>query len=170
MRVNSLPFLLCIAACPALLIACASDPVQHKTSLELQAFQAREFETEKSIAFAATMTVFQDLGYIVASADKETGFITASSPQSSSKKFFSSNITTGQTKATAFIEQIRPGYTSIRLNFLNTKHVSGKKGQTLDEDTPILDPPAYQIAFGKIEDAIFIRSGSKPTVPRNNLP
>jgi hypothetical protein len=150
----------------ALLAGCASTRVEQKTSLELQAFQSREFETEKSVAFAATMSVFQDFGYIVASADKETGFITANSPQSSSKTFFSSKIATAQTKATAFIEQIRPGFSTIRLNFLNTRHTSGKKGQTSDQDTPVLDPQAYQIAFSKIDDAIFIRSGMRS--PQNS--
>ena len=34
-----------------------------KTSLELQAIQSTEFETSYKVAFAATLSVFQDLGY-----------------------------------------------------------------------------------------------------------
>ena len=55
-------------------------PRPQLTSLEIQSIQSREFETAKPTAFAAVLSVFQDLGYIVESADKETGFITAKSP------------------------------------------------------------------------------------------
>lgn len=134
------------------------------TSLELQAFQAKEFETTKTVAFGSTLSVFQDLGYIVASADRETGFITAASPAGNKTGFFEAlgGVTSsGQTKATAFVEEIRPGFTTIRLNFVDTKKSSSIYGQSADQDKPILDPKVYQTAFGKIEDAIFIRTASR---------
>ena len=63
------------------LSSCATmDQGPTKTPLELQSIQAKEFETSKKIAFAATLSVFQDLGYIVESASFETGLITAKSP------------------------------------------------------------------------------------------
>lgn len=46
-----------------LLAGCAPNNYKPtKTSLELQAFQTKEFETQKKAAFASTMSVFQDLG------------------------------------------------------------------------------------------------------------
>lgn len=62
-------------------IGCAVQQKSTKTSLELQAIQAKEFETTKKIAFASVLSVFQDLGYIIGSADFDTGFITAKSQQ-----------------------------------------------------------------------------------------
>ena len=49
------------------------------TPLEVQSLQKRDLETNKEIAFASVVSVFQDLGYTIVSADKETGFITAES-------------------------------------------------------------------------------------------
>jgi hypothetical protein len=43
-----------------------------KTSLELQSIQSREFETTKKIAFASTLSVFQDLGYVIESSVPDT--------------------------------------------------------------------------------------------------
>ncbi len=134
------------------------------TSLELQSFQAREFETTKTVAFGSVLSVFQDLGYIVASADKDTGFITAASPAGNKTGFLEALggvSSSGQTKATAFVEEIRPGFTNIRLNFVDTKRSSSIYGQSTDQDKPILDPKVYQSAFGKVEDAIFVRSGTR---------
>lgn len=145
---------------------CMAVKPADQTSLQIQAFQSKEFETDKSVAFAAVMSVFQDLGYIVQSADKETGFITAASPTKRNTNFFEALggvASSGETKATAFIEQIRPGFANVRLNFVNTKKRSSAYGQSDQQDAPILEPKAYQIAFEKIDDAIFIRAGTKPT-------
>ncbi len=49
-----------------LLVGCVPNNYKPtKTSLELQAFQSKEFDTQKKIAFASTMSVFQDLGSVV---------------------------------------------------------------------------------------------------------
>ena len=53
-----------------------------KSSLELQAFQKREFNTSKQTAFASAVSVFQDLGYTIRAADVQTGLIQAQSPKS----------------------------------------------------------------------------------------
>jgi hypothetical protein len=141
---------------------CASPPKATPTSLQLQSFQAKEFETTKVIAFGSVLTVFQDLGYIVASADRETGFITAASPAGNKTKFWevlAGTTSSVQTRATAFLEEIRPGFTSIRLNFVDARHQSSVYGQTTDNDRAILAPKVYEAAFEKIGEAIFVRSG-----------
>lgn len=142
--------------------ACGSAPKAEKTSLEMQSIQSREFETSKEIAFASVVSIFQDLGYIVQSADKDTGFITANSPTKNTKDWlFTGNNYNTQTKATAFVEQIRPGFAKIRLNFVATTQTSAWYGQSGQEDVPIQDEKIYQTAFEKIGDAIFVRAGSK---------
>lgn len=76
--------------------------------LEIQAIQSREFETVKPTAFAAVLSVFQDLGYIVESADKDTGFITAKSPTSGGFSLLTGQTLQSATKATAFVEELQP--------------------------------------------------------------
>lgn len=146
------------------LSGCATPKKVEPTSLQIQSFQTKEFETTKAIAFGSVLSVFQDLGYIVASADKDTGFITAASPSGNKTNFWQAlggNTASGQTKATAFVEEIRPGFSTIRLNFVDTQRLSSVYGQNTDNDKPILDPQVYQIAFAKIGDAIFVRAGSR---------
>jgi hypothetical protein len=153
-----------LAAVFASLSGCATTPKADQTSLAIQAFQAKEFETNKTVAFGSVLSVFQDLGYIVQSADKDTGFITAGSPAGNKTNFFEALggvSSSGNTKATAFVEEIRPGFTTIRLNFVDAKTSSSMYGQGSAQDKPILDPKVYESAFAKIGDAIFIRAGSR---------
>jgi len=126
-----------------------------KTSLELQAIQSREFETNKKTAFASVISVFQDIGYIIGSADLETGFISAKSPTKTSDEFIVED-----TKATAFIEEIRKNVTKVRLNFVNS--VEQPIGvQISKNEVPVEDPQTYQNAFSKIQEGIFIRESTK---------
>ena len=108
----------------------AQTPELKKTSLELLAIQSREFETNKKIAFASVLSVFQDLGYIVNSADLGTGFITAKSPIQNDGYM-------KWTQATAFVEELKKGTVRIRLNFLETTEYVSKKGKRDAWDTAI---------------------------------
>ena len=153
-----------VAGFALMLVACATSKRVPETPLQLQSFEAREFETSKTAAFGSVLTVFQDLGYIVASADKETGFITAASPSGTRTNFWEALggvQTSGHTKATAFVEEIRPGFVSVRLDFVNARRRSFFYGQTIDVDKQVLDPKAYEAAFARIGDAIFVRTGSR---------
>ncbi|HEU5137909.1 MAG TPA: hypothetical protein VFU13_22390 [Steroidobacteraceae bacterium] len=159
---NMLTRALIVASLSLAFAGCATPRKPAPTSLQLQAFQAKEFETAKLAAFGSVITVFQDLGYIVSSADLETGFITAASPSGNKTNFWevlAGSTSSGQTRATAFVEELRPGFTSIRLNFVDARRQSGMYGHTMDNDTPILEPEVYAAAFEKIGEAIFIRSG-----------
>ena len=148
-------FLLLISL--SFIIGCATSPRSTKTSLELQAIQAKEFETTKKIAFASVLSVFQDLGYIVGSADFDTGFITVKSPTKSGFMPFVGNVMKSS-KATAFIEQLTDNHTRIRLNFVNYSETSSGYGMKSEREIPIEDPTTYENAFVKIQEAIFIRT------------
>jgi hypothetical protein len=161
---NTITRAVVVASFAMAIAGCVTPPEPAPTSLQLQSFQAKEFETSKLVAFGSTLSVFQDLGYIVASADRDTGFITAASPAGNKTNFWqviSGTTSSGQTRATAFVEELRPGFTSIRLNFVDAKRLSGMYGQTFDNDTPILEPKVYEAAFEKIGEAIFIRSAAR---------
>ena len=159
MRISSVA-LVCIALCTA---GCAIGPPP-ATPLQIQAFQSHEFEAQKRVAFGSVLSVFQDVGYIVQSADFDTGFITAASPTGSRINWWElldDTKSSAQTRATAFVEEIRPGFVTVRLNFVESRRLSSKEGQTTDRDTPILDPKAYQAAFDRIGDAIFVRAATR---------
>lgn len=131
------------------------------TPIEIQSMQTREYESDKNIVFSSVISVFQDIGYTVAAANKDTGLITANSASNSNaaSKFWLGVTNVSQTKATAFIEEIG-GITKVRLNFVNTSKRSSVYGQSDQQDSPVLDVAAYQNAFEKIENAIFIRSSN----------
>tara|TARA_B100001057_G_scaffold58341_1_gene51734 strand:+ start:556 stop:1032 length:477 start_codon:yes stop_codon:yes gene_type:complete len=138
-----------------------TKPKVNLTPLDIQSMQSRSYEHSKDLVFPSVMSVFQDLGYSINSADINTGLITAESAANSDKalKFWLGITKVSQTKANAFIEEIG-NETKVRINFVVTKKKSFGYGQTDREDEQILTPQPYQNAFEKIENAIFIRSSS----------
>ena len=161
-------FLLAAIVTP-LLGGCAAPPVAPKTGVELQAYQAKEFETTKRAAFSATMSVFQDLGFIIDDGEFDTGLITATGLAIRHEmgvgdvfsKLFAGVDTRGFTerRATAFVEKMPSGLIRIRLNFVDSiATVSGAK--TTRHSIPVEEPAFYQSTFELIDKAIFVRSGS----------
>lgn len=144
-----------------LIAGCATARAPTLTPLEIQSLQTREYENSKNIVFSSVISVFQDLGYTVKSADKDTGLITSESAATSdaASKFWLGVSNVSQTSATAFIETIGK-MTKVRLNFVTSSSKSNAWGQTDREDTPILDAKVYQNAFERIESAIFVRSAN----------
>lgn len=143
------------------LSGCTPNAKPTMTPMQVRSLQTHTFETSKDIAFNAVLTVLQNLGYIVKSADRDTGFITAESPSTNKTGFWQAmtNVTsTGRTMVTAFAQEIHPGTSQVRLNFVNSRHSSGAYGQSNTIDHKILDPKVYQNAFNKIGTAIFVRA------------
>lgn len=151
-----------------LLAGCAAAPRPSPVPLQVQAYQVKEFETDKTTALACVINVFQDLGYIIQSADRDTGFVTAVSPSKNSANVMetlSGFAISGATKATAFIEELRPNVTTVRLTFVVSKHTTSDKGLNYTNDAVVADPKTFQIAFDKIDDALFIRQGTRAPAP-----
>jgi hypothetical protein len=129
-----------------------------KTALELQAFQKKEFSAPRKVVFGSVMSVFQDMGYTVKQASIETGFVQASSP-TKNILFFGSHMSS--TDATAFIEELNPSKTSVRLNFVLNQESSSGYGMKAKADKPVVDPKVYEVAFEKVQEAIFVRKAGK---------
>lgn len=129
------------------------------SSLELQQIQTKDYEASKGMVFGSVMTVLQDSGYRIQSADKDTGLITGLG-STSSKMTWKPFVGFGRGKKTpvvsAFIEEFVPGYTKVRMNFVMGKVNSSGYGKSEDEE-PILDPLVYRDAFEKIDQALFYR-------------
>ena len=137
------------------------EPEINLTPLEIQSMQTRTYDNKKEVVFPSVMSVLQDLGYAIKVADINTGLITAESTAKSNAamKFWLGIAEVSQTNADSFIEEIN-GRTKVRINFINVVKQSSAYGQDDRTDQQILDPVPYQSAFDKIENAIFIRSGS----------
>lgn len=127
-----------------------------KTGLQLQAIQAKQFDASKKTAFSATMTVFQDLGYTIGTADFETGFITAKSPTKKTGGFLFYYKKRSSTNVTAYVTPLGEKLTKIRLNFVNVSETSTIYGVKGGSDSPIEDPVVYQETFARIQKAIFV--------------
>ena len=151
------------------LLGCQVAPtVPEKTSLEIQAIQARNFDADKSTVFKAVLSVLQDLGYVVSSASLETGFITAESPTKKDDSgsavaaaLFGGVRTELKTAVTASVEDMSVKTTRVRLNFVNKKFRSAQRGQQASDDSPVNDPKIYENAYEKIGEAVFIRQAQK---------
>ncbi len=137
------------------------EPEINLTPLEIQSMQTRTYDNKKEVVFPSVMSVLLDLGYAIKVADINTGLITAESTAKSNEamKFWLGIAEVSQTNADSFIEEIN-GRTKVRINFINVVKQSSAYGQDDRTDQQILDPVPYQSAFDKIENAIFIRSGS----------
>lgn len=169
---------ICAVALSSVALTLASPIASAKKQPELsplaiQQMQTRDFEFDKSIVFSSVMTVLQDSGYRIGSADKETGLITGTA-STNGKTTWMPFVGFGRSKKTpvvsAFIEEIGPRYTKVRFNFVMTKTSSNGFGSNQDEE-PILDQAVYQQAFEKVDQAIFVRSAAlenskpRPTEP-----
>ena len=145
-----------------LLAGCVPPPAPQLTPLEKQSLQTREYEHPKAVVFPSVISVFQDSGYTIRSAEINTGLITGDSPTKDTTGFWAAYAglhLNQQTGATAFIEEIGQ-ITKVRLNFVERSASSSSSGQNTENDTPILDGAIYQNAFEKIESAIFVRSSN----------
>ena len=140
------------------IFGCASTTQPTLTPLEIQTLQTREYDQGKEIVFPSVISVLSDIGYTITSADLATGLITAESLAESdaATKFWLGISNVSQTKANAFVEEIGE-ITKVRLNFVVTNDKSYGYGQTDRSDVQVLDATAYQNAFEKIENAIFVR-------------
>ncbi|MDC0071197.1 hypothetical protein OAJ38_04435 [Rhodobiaceae bacterium] len=144
------------------LCSCASTSnLPTMTPMEIQSLQTREYEENKEIVFRSVVSVFQDIGYIISQADLNSGLITATGAADSdwASKFWLGVTKVTQTKATAFIERIGD-FTRVRVNFVTSRTEDSIYGQSDRSDEIILDIKAYESAFEKIEQSIFVRSAT----------
>jgi hypothetical protein len=131
--------------------------------LALQQMQTQEFETSKKILFGSVVSVFQDSGFTIDSADLDTGIITAKSATQSDRSFWSGTTYSVATKASAFVEEARAKYVRTRLNFVQINDSRGYYGGGGSNDQPIEDAAYYERIFQKIREAVFLREANKST-------
>lgn len=159
---------LSLAATPAL-----AEKKPQPTGLELQQIQSRDYEHGAGTVFPAVMSVLQDSGYMIQSADKDTGLITAAA-STQSKTNYNLFWGFGKKKLTpiisAFIDQRGPNLTKVRLNFVLSKTKSRIYGVSSADEEMITDPAVYRDAFEKIDKAIFVRTAVDGVVAPAPMP
>src|SRR4051812_1559316 len=108
----------CLAICAAPAVAGKKAEI---SGLELQQIQSRDLEGSYDVVFPSVVTVLQDGGYRIQSADKNSGLVTG---QASTNSVTTLNIFWGWGKkkrtpvVSAFIEPRGPQITRIRLSFV----------------------------------------------------
>ena len=129
------------------------------SGLALQQMQARDYEVGKSVTFPAVMTVLQDSGYRIQSADRDTGLITATA-STKSKTTWAPFVGFGKSKKTpvvsAFIEDRGSG-SRVRMNFILAKSKKGAYGMGWEDEEPILEQQVYRDAFERVAKEVFTR-------------
>lgn len=128
------------------------------TSLQLKSLQEREFESNKKTVFACTVSVLQDLGYLIRTVDYQGGLITAESPLETSRNYLTWNRSVKRTGVSAFVDEF-PKKTTVRLNFVTNDVSEHWFSKDTTEETVILDPVVYNEIFDKIGESIFLREG-----------
>jgi len=155
---------LATAAVLAVTLAFGVSDVEAKdkkpSGLELQQIQSRDFDANYDTVFPSVVTVLQDAGYRIQSADKNSGLVTG---VASTKSKLSYGLTGwGKKKKTpvvsAFIEARGKSAARVRLSFVMAKTKSSQYGMNSADEDPILDAMIYQDAFEKISQAIFVRT------------
>lgn len=134
---------------------------------QLQAEQAHNYPTDKSVVFGATLNALQDEGFSISSADVASGFISAESVSTVKTNFWdamASVAASGNTRATIVIEGFSPISTRVRISLVSTKNMSGSLGQATREDRPIAMAQPYRELFAKLDAGVSFRIGqiSKP--------
>jgi len=140
---------------------CIGGPKQYVSKLDplaLQQMQTEEFDGSKKIVFAASLATFQDMGFVIATADVDTGLITAKSATQSSRDWLWTGATTDLTvNVSAFVEEARPGFTKVRVNLVESTKRENFYGGGGTDEIPVEKPEAYEKLFGKIREAVFVR-------------
>jgi hypothetical protein len=119
------------------------DPVP----LKLQAYQAQAFDASKEAVFNATVSVLQDMGCSIDSAEIRTGYISAQTPIVLRGKWVKSM---NSAKVTAFVVQTRENKSRVRLTFVGRNTARGKTEEQLNEN-----PGLYEQMFVRVREAVF---------------
>ncbi len=130
-------------------------PTPKLNSLQIEAMQTQVFPAAKKPTFNAVMTVLQNEGYTIKTADYDTGFITGKSPTKSGFGFDGSTHTS--ILATAFVTPVKQNNktaSQIRLSFVENQEVT--HNGTYTNSTQILDPEVYKKAFSNIRQQVFV--------------
>jgi hypothetical protein len=129
--------------------------------LQIQEMQSRQFEVEYEVLFSSVVSVLQDSGYRIDSADRYSGFIRGTAPSKTRLGFFVDKKDTSI--VSVFVEKIATKMQNVRLNFVLTSERNYGLGTVSKDEIPVLDRQVYADAFERISKAAFLRSSLQAT-------
>lgn len=140
------------------LVGCAAPPKVTQSQMEIQAYQSKELEATKRQAFDSTLSVLQDAGFIIASAEFDSGFMTGKG-QADSKFHLWWGTQNKSVSMTAFVEERSSTRSRIRINIVETEQRKSQWNafQDVINEDGVRDPKVYQDLFERIDQAIFIK-------------
>ena len=102
--------------------------------------------------------MLQDSGFIIRSADYETGFLTGKGTNDSRFHLWWGTMNKS-VEMTAFVEQRTSSIARVRINIISTdqRKSAWNPAQDVIDQEGIRDPKVYQELFEKIDQSIFIR-------------
>lgn len=127
------------------------------SNVELQALQTREFDTSYEIAFASVVSVFQNYGYTIQSADKDTGLVLAKTTTDATLNRLMGYVRNEDTRATAFLEKVSASRIKIRISLVKHVSASGTYGMKGEKEAAITRPEVYQEMFKQLQQAMFLK-------------
>jgi len=159
-------FSLAAATCSFLFPACLTNdaPSPQPTQLEMRSFQTREYDTfDQKLVMKALLSVLQDMGFIVNSADTDLGLLTASkwsNVQHTKKEIKKARKDESPLSAsvvldcTANISAFGTTQTRVRVNFQQRVLDAGGNAMQAHQ---INDATFYQTFFAQVDKGIFLQ-------------
>ena len=153
--------LLAIAAALTVAPAQAQRNKQPQVTAEaLRAMQTKEFAAPTLTVFPAVISTLTDLGYMIDSADKDTGLIKATEAAKTKVSGLGLNQKKTALVITAFVEPRGSAAASIRLNIVENFSYNYMGKPYRNTDTVITTSATYTDVFSRIETAVSARMGA----------
>ena len=138
-----------IAAAASVLAGCAAG----LTTSQRRSIEVRELEGSYDDAFRATMSVLQDMGYVIRHTDYQSGVIQA---ETGKKSIFWESYSYA---ITATLEQFGENRVRERITVVK-RSVADIEGQRSRENTVIIENPLLlENIYDRIQREIFVRRG-----------
>jgi len=132
------------------LICLVSGCATQMTPLQRRTIESRELEGKFEDAYKATLQVFQDYGYIIASSDHDSGVIHG---ETGIRQTLFSMV---NTEITATIEQFGSNTVKERISIIKKFKSSSQYG-TQESSQIVDDPQLFQKIYDDIQKEMFVR-------------
>ncbi|MFL5126348.1 MAG: hypothetical protein ACJ8E3_08570 [Sphingomicrobium sp.] len=149
--------------------AAAADKPVEMTPTEMAAAQARSYSVPSNVAFTASISALQTLGYIDINASKDAGTISA---QTEAKGKIIYNILWGvgkkkrTQKASILVEDNGPSQSRVRLNLLEAEAKSrGLFGTAFTDGKMVKFAEPYSAFFGALDAEVARRASAPAAAP-----
>ena len=164
-----IPFL--VMALSLSFIACSGGKKPQLSPMQIRELTTRLFESDYETIFRATLTIFQDQGYVIKNTDMDAGLILA---QADRKTAFGSQLFSAlmlgyvahkgtDIEVSCMLNKINDTSSELRMNIQEAKYgqSSALSGTSKTDTNLIRDPKIYKTLFDQISVEIKRREAIK---------